>query len=455
MVVVKFPCSERAVGSEATLHLDDAGGTKIGPGEFFFARPNDFHGMTSRAGQASGFQRGVAGVLSAIRGTGVRHNHANAAFGNMEYSSEVVADSKGPLRSRPNRQFPAGPFGNSSTRFERGVRDISNGVGRVQTMRGAREAVVHGTFLIAMASFGTARGLFLEIREEFFVRNLRYFFPLRANGSNGVLCFALGGRGCANEIAIADDRYASHRFCGAVIARKERCAERGRAQDFAIEHPSRAQVRCVLVTAGNEGAAIDLWNRFAGNLPLRRRCDGIFRRQILCQRLAARELAYRSDRPEAGSLIFASAAISPSGATFHSFAATPISKSRAAAATRRNCGVIVGVVRLPKVPGSNGVSAVSAVTIRTLSKGTRNSSAIVCARDVRIFWPISTFPVNPVTVPPSPTCSQEVISLGGSSLWKDRGPGAVSCIAEEFLAMAKTAMPAPRSLKKSRRANSK
>src|SRR5229473_6069311 len=260
MVVVKFPCSERAVACEAALNLDDAGGTKIGPGKFFFARPNDFHGTPSRAGQASGLQRGVAGVLSAIRGTSVRHDHANAAFGNMKYGSQVIADSKGPLRSRPNRQVPRGEFGDSSTRFEWGVRDISNGVRRIQTMRGTSEAVVHGTFLIAMASFGTARGLFLEIRKEFFVRNLRDFFPLGANRSNGVLCFALGGRGCANEITISDDHHAHHRSCDAIIARKERCAERRRAQDFAIEHPGRAQIRRVLVTTGNEVTAIDLWN---------------------------------------------------------------------------------------------------------------------------------------------------------------------------------------------------
>src|SRR6266850_636927 len=178
MVVVKFPCSERAVCGDTALDLDDASRTKIGPGEFFFTRPNNFHGMPSRAGQASGLQRGVAGVLSAIRGTGVRHDHANAAFGNMEYSGQVVADGKGPLRSRPNRQFSAGPFGNSGARFERGVCDVGNGVRRVQTMRGAREAVVHGPFLVAMAIFGTTGGFFLKIREEFFVRNLGYFFPL-------------------------------------------------------------------------------------------------------------------------------------------------------------------------------------------------------------------------------------------------------------------------------------
>src|SRR6266852_5320186 len=106
MVVVKFPPRERAVGGDAALDLDDAGGAKVGPGEFFFTRPNDFHGMPSRAGHASGLQRGVAGVLPAIRGTGVRHDHAHATFGNTEYGSEVVTDSKGPLRSRPNRQSP-------------------------------------------------------------------------------------------------------------------------------------------------------------------------------------------------------------------------------------------------------------------------------------------------------------------------------------------------------------
>src|SRR6266404_623121 len=44
MVVVKFPRRERAVGCEAALHLDDASRTKIGPSEFFFASPYDFHG---------------------------------------------------------------------------------------------------------------------------------------------------------------------------------------------------------------------------------------------------------------------------------------------------------------------------------------------------------------------------------------------------------------------------
>src|SRR3977135_775126 len=105
MVVVKFPRGERAVGCHATLNLDDAGGTKIGPGEFFLARPNDFHVTPSSAGQTSGLQRSVAGVLSAIGGTGVRHDHTNAAFGNVEYGSEVVADGNTRPVSCPHPAF--------------------------------------------------------------------------------------------------------------------------------------------------------------------------------------------------------------------------------------------------------------------------------------------------------------------------------------------------------------
>src|SRR6476661_68554 len=182
MIVVKFPRSECAVRCEAAPYLDDAGGTKIGPGKFFFARPNDFHRTLRRTGQAGGLQRGVAGVLSAVRGTSIWHDHPNAAFGNMEYGSEVIADSKGPLRSCPNRQLSAGPFGYCSARFERSVRDVGNGVSRVQTVRGTREAFFDRTLLLPMAVFGIAGSFFLEICKEFFRRNLRYFLPLRANG---------------------------------------------------------------------------------------------------------------------------------------------------------------------------------------------------------------------------------------------------------------------------------
>jgi len=115
---------------------------------------------------------------------------------------------------------------------------------------------------------------------------------------------------------------------------------------------------------------------------------------------------------------------------------------------------MVGVVRLPKVPASKGVRAVSPMTMRTLSNGTRSSSATVCASEVRMFWPISTLPQNAVTVPSSPMCSQALMSEGKSCGWKP-WEGAVSWAAREFVATAKTAMPVPSSLKNSRRARSK
>jgi hypothetical protein len=60
-----------------------------------------------------------------------------------------------------------------------------------------------------------------------------------------------------------------------------------------------------------------------------------------------------------------------------------------------------GVVCDPKVPASYGVSSVSAITIVTDASGIASSSATACARDVRMFCPISVFPVKAVTRPRS------------------------------------------------------
>ena len=54
---------------------------------------------------------------------------------------------------------------------------------------------------------------------------------------------------------------------------------------------------------------------------------------------------------------------------------------------------MVGVVRLPNVPISKGVSCVSPMTIWILSTPTNNSSATAWLNDVLMFCPTSTFPV--------------------------------------------------------------
>ena len=63
----------------------------------------------------------------------------------------------------------------------------------------------------------------------------------------------------------------------------------------------------------------------------------------------------------------------------------------------------MGIERLPNVPESYGVRAVSAITKRTQSTGTRNSSATPCVSAVRVFCPTSALPVNATILPSSPT----------------------------------------------------
>ena len=52
-----------------------------------------------------------------------------------------------------------------------------------------------------------------------------------------------------------------------------------------------------------------------------------------------------------------------------------------------------GVVRLPKVPASYGVRAVSPMTSSMDESGTGSSSATCWVSEVRMSWPTSTLPV--------------------------------------------------------------
>ena len=62
-----------------------------------------------------------------------------------------------------------------------------------------------------------------------------------------------------------------------------------------------------------------------------------------------------------------------------------ISVARAAAAALRSCGAMIGVLRLPNVPMSNGTRAVSAITSSIEATGTLSSSATDCTNIVRVF----------------------------------------------------------------------
>jgi hypothetical protein len=87
-------------------------------------------------------------------------------------------------------------------------------------------------------------------------------------------------------------------------------------------------------------------------------------------------------------------------------AAASRSTSRAAAAAARSGGAANGIERLPNVPMSNGEVSVLPITTRTVAEGTASSSATSSPSAVRVPWPASTLPVNAVTEPSAPTCTQ-------------------------------------------------
>ncbi len=88
-----------------------------------------------------------------------------------------------------------------------------------------------------------------------------------------------------------------------------------------------------------------------------------------------------------------SATVMAARSTIHFCEARSISISRAAAAALRICGHMCGVVWLPTVPISKGVSAVSPITMRMEATGARSSSATAWVSEVRAFCPTSTLPV--------------------------------------------------------------
>src|SRR5205823_2500653 len=119
---------DASVVADAAAHFDDTGRPKIGPGEFFFARPANFDRLTRLFCEPSGFERSLAGVLAAITGSGIGHNYAHAIFGNVECFRELGTDAERALRSGPDGELGTSPLRDGGARLERRVRDISNGV---------------------------------------------------------------------------------------------------------------------------------------------------------------------------------------------------------------------------------------------------------------------------------------------------------------------------------------
>src|SRR5258708_462546 len=135
MVVVKFPSCQRAVAGNAALDFDDTSGTEIRPSEFFFAGPHHFDGATGSARQTCGLDSGIAGVLSSIRRSRIRHNYAHAALRQMENRRKFIAVGKWPLRASPHGEFSISPLRHGRARLERSMSDVRNVISGVEPMR--------------------------------------------------------------------------------------------------------------------------------------------------------------------------------------------------------------------------------------------------------------------------------------------------------------------------------
>src|SRR6202521_1839349 len=113
------------------------------------------------------------------------------------------------------KELLAGPFGEGGAGLERSVGDVGDGIGRVETMRGAGEGGVDGALLFAMAAVGFGLSVVFQVRENFAAgSSWGILFPLRANGGERGAGFSLGGRGGGQGMPGRKHYYAGHGFCG-------------------------------------------------------------------------------------------------------------------------------------------------------------------------------------------------------------------------------------------------
>src|SRR5215471_11994682 len=79
VVVVKLPSGELATRVESAFYFDEARRAEIGPGEFLFARPNEFDGTVGGFRKTRGLDGGVARMFAAVGRTGIGHDDTDTA----------------------------------------------------------------------------------------------------------------------------------------------------------------------------------------------------------------------------------------------------------------------------------------------------------------------------------------------------------------------------------------
>src|SRR5215468_425988 len=176
VVVMKFPRDDRAVLPRAALDFNDAGRPEVGPGELLLARPDDLDRFSGRLGQARRLYGRVARVLAAVGGSGVWDENADALGGNVESLGQLFFDRERTLRSSPDGELLASPFGHRSARFEWRMRDVSDGVTRRELDVGPGARFAHRAGRLC-SSVIAALPVLLQIVEELLIRRLRRNIP--------------------------------------------------------------------------------------------------------------------------------------------------------------------------------------------------------------------------------------------------------------------------------------
>src|SRR5690242_10966900 len=131
MIVVKFPGGQFSFFGSAAFDFDYSRRPEIGPGELFFPRPDDLHGLSCSASQSRRFNRRVAGVLPSVCRTSVGSDDPDTAFWKMKNTRELIAIRKRALRAGPNRELAIRPLRHGCAWLERSVRDVCHVVGGV------------------------------------------------------------------------------------------------------------------------------------------------------------------------------------------------------------------------------------------------------------------------------------------------------------------------------------
>src|SRR5207249_6404445 len=219
VVVVELPRDNFAVCSCRSLYINYAGGSKVGPGELLFTRPNELHGFASCLGQARGFNGSVPHVLPAVCCPGVRDDHAYLLFGNAKCRREFLLHAKWSLRPRPDGELVSIPFSNRGAWFQWTVCDVGNCVGFIDRLVSGSESSLHVTCDMKIAFAGALLGFVLQMFKKLGVADLRRRIPFGAQSLNSSCRGVFVGRNGTDKFAVTHYLHPCKFFCLARIER--------------------------------------------------------------------------------------------------------------------------------------------------------------------------------------------------------------------------------------------